>query len=125
MAKNYRTDHLRRETENKLERQQFTAIISAILPTFLACAQLYGVLLMMLIHQQKSLETAYTKQIAVEVNKAVRKLRERLGIRRKRRKWVNPDRTDQWWINLKEGVLGEEEWHLNLCMNKDPFMKVC
>ena len=126
MAEKYRTDHLlRRETENTFEKQQFTAIISVILPMFLVCAQLHGVLLMVLIHQQKSLETAYTKQIAVEVNKAVRKLRvKRRRIRRKRHKWVNPGRTDPWWINLKKGVLGEEEWHLNLRMNRDHFMQL-
>ena len=41
----------------------------------------------------------------------LRKLNNR-NARRKRRRWLNPGRTDQWWINLWTGALGEEEWQL-------------
>ena len=54
----------------------------------------------------------------------LRIIHARRRIRRKRRKRVNPGRTYQWWSNLKEGVLGEEEWHLNLRMNRDHFMQL-
>ena len=42
----------------------------------------------------------------------------------KRKQWVAPGRTDQWWQNLQAGVLLPTEWHKNLCMEIDVFMEL-
>ena len=42
-------------------------------------------------------------------------------IRRRRKVWVRPGRTDTWWQNLLSGKLPEDEWKLNLRMNRQDF----
>ena len=46
------------------------------------------------------------------------------GPRKARACWQKPGRTDQWWINLWQGQLLEEEWEANLRMSRQVFMKL-
>ena len=73
--------------------------------------------------QQRMLLFAQSKTI-LDCNQATSRLRKlnNRNARRKRRRWVNPGRTDQWWINLWTGALGEEEWQLNLRTSRENFM---
>ena len=43
---------------------------------------------------------------------------------RKRKRWVNPERTEKWWVNLSSGLLLEQEWCKNLRMDYPTFMKL-
>ena len=44
--------------------------------------------------------------------------------KRTRSCWKKPGRTEQWWNNLWQGHLLEEEWNVNLRMSRDDFMKL-
>ena len=44
---------------------------------------------------------------------------------KKRKFWVDPKRTSQWWINLYDGSLPESTWQESLGMTKDNFMALC
>lgn len=43
----------------------------------------------------------------------------------KRKYWVRPGRTDQWFKNMMEGRCAEEEWMENFRMRRDSFEKLC
>ena len=49
--------------------------------------------------------------------------RNRVGKRsaRRRRHWVNPGRTSQWWDNLPMGETTDGDWKKNLRMTKSDF----
>ena len=38
--------------------------------------------------------------------------------------WRNSERTEQWWLNLFNGILPEREWKKNLRMDRAVFMSV-
>ncbi|XP_057290960.1 putative nuclease HARBI1 [Hydractinia symbiolongicarpus] len=65
---------------------------------------------------------------AVEDHNAVlrkmQNLKHRVNKRRKRRRWINPGRTDLWWQNLYSGALLEQEWCQNLRMDYPTFMNL-
>lgn len=42
----------------------------------------------------------------------------RLKVRQKRRFWIRPGRTSQWWDNFVAGAVVEEEWRLNFRMSR-------
>ena len=35
--------------------------------------------------------------------------------------WKNPGQTGAWWLNAWNGVLTEEEWHVNFRMSRADF----
>ena len=59
-----------------------------------------------------------------QYNAAVARLRHvrRRAVFRRGRPWRNPGRTEQWWLNLYNGILPESEWKKNLRMDRDVFM---
>ena len=63
-------------------------------------------------------------QAAHQYNAAVARLRhvQRRAVFRQGRLWRNPGRTEQWWLNLYNGILLESEWKKNLRMDRDVFM---
>ena len=44
--------------------------------------------------------------------------------RKKRRCWVSPGRTEQWWINLINGTAPEEFWYKNFRMSRESFVRL-
>ena len=68
------------------------------------------------IHRMR-LEAANQYNIAVA---RLRHMRRRQVCRR--RAWRRPGRTEQWWLNLYNGVLPESEWRKNLRMDRDIFV---
>ena len=67
-----------------------------------------------------------TVQAKQQYNAAVARLRHiRTRINRRRgRMWRNSGRTEQWWLNLFDGILPEREWKKNLRMDRAVFMSV-
>ena len=65
-----------------------------------------------------------TVQATQQCNAAVARLRHiRTRINRRRgRMWRNSGRTEQWWLNLFDGILPEREWKKNLRM--DPAAEI-
>ena len=51
----------------------------------------------------------------------LRRIRRRI-VRRRGRVWRNSGRTEQWWLNLYNGMLPEREWKENLRMDPAVFM---
>ena len=45
-------------------------------------------------------------------------------VRRRGRVWRNSGRTEQWWLNLYNGILPEREWKKNLRMDRAVFMSL-
>ena len=45
-------------------------------------------------------------------------------IRRKRRFWLKPGRTDLWWQNMLQNRCLEEDWRKDFWMSKNEFMKL-
>ena len=77
---------------------------------------------MMIMYQRQQLQITH-RQIILDINKVPAKLRQvSKGRRKKRRVWVKLGRTKQWWINLWAGVLGKEEWYLNLRLDRAAFI---
>ena len=98
---------------------------SAVLLLLLAVIQMYGVLLLFIIEQQQLLAAAQD-MVMLDTMKSIRimKLLKKRIIRRKRRRWINPGRTDRWWQNLWSGKLLESEWSSNLRMSREDFMEL-
>ena len=44
--------------------------------------------------------------------------------RKKRRCWVSPGRTEQWWINLINCSAPEEFWYKNFRMSRESFVEL-
>ncbi|XP_046862569.1 protein ALP1-like [Xenia sp. Carnegie-2017] len=44
---------------------------------------------------------------------------------RRRRFWVRPRRSSEWWTNFMNGFVVEEEWRENFRMSKMAFTKLC
>ena len=45
-------------------------------------------------------------------------------LRKKRKIWVLPGRTEEWWANLNSGKMDPNEWKSNLRMSKDDFIEL-
>ena len=54
----------------------------------------------------------------------MKKARLRRLRRKKRRCWVSPGRTEQWWINLINGTAPEEFWYKNFRMSRESFVEL-
>ena len=82
-------------------------------------------MLLFIILQQQQI-AASQNMLLFDTMKSVRLLKhlKKRTIRRRRRRWVNPGRTDRWWENLWSGRLIEDEWNLNLRMNREQFMEL-
>ena len=103
----------RRELQKSLQHEnQMKTVhcLSAVLPLILAGIQLHGVLLVLLMKQPNNVQLAY-KQLLSEWRTNCKKVRalKRLKTGPKRRRWINPGRTDKWWLNLLNGILSDEE----------------
>ena len=63
--------------------------------------------------------------LSVDHNRAVRRYHStRRILVAQRRHWVNPGRTSEWWDNLWSGRMLDEDWKMNLRMNKELFLKL-
>ena len=118
----------KREAQHRMpanDQRILVVCLSAILPLLLACVQLHGVLLVLLMKQQNKLQLAY-RQLLSEWNNNNKKIRalKKLKIRRKRCRWTNPGRTDKWWQNMLNGKLKDEEWQQNFRMTRPQFMEL-
>lgn len=93
-----------------------TAALSIVVDIFMA-------LLLQLKNQQELLIAQAT---LMRQNECVRRAKEKRTTPRKacRAYWQKPGRTDQWWTNLWQGQLVEEEWEANLRMSRKVFMKL-
>ena len=111
---------------NNIQRRM--AIISAVklLLTLVATTlQLHLLLFCQLLVQYQALrQEAY--QSVEDKNRAVgryRQLRNRF-VRKRKRHWKNPGRTEKWWTNILDGAMLPEEWLMNFRMSRDDFMNL-
>ncbi len=108
--------------------QRRMAIISAVklLLTLVATTlQLHLLLFCQLLVQYQALrQEAY--QSVEDKNRALgryRQLRNRF-VRKRKRHWKNPGRTEKWWTNILDGAMLPEEWLMNFRMSRDDFMNL-
>ena len=45
-------------------------------------------------------------------------------LRKPRSVWNKGGKTDDWWVKLRDGVKPEEQWHLNLRLQKTQFYRL-
>ena len=82
-----------------------------------------GDIFIALLLQSKTQQEFLTAQATLKRNEFVcRAKQKRNAVRKARAYWKKPGRTDQWWINLWQGHLLEEEWQANLRMTRAVFM---
>ena len=95
--------------------------LGALVATFQHCGFLLSLLMTQSLRQKQ-----LTVQATQQYNAAVARLRHiRTRINRRRgRMWRNSGRTEQWWLNLFDGILPEREWKKNLRMDRAVFMSV-
>ena len=95
--------------------------LAHLLTIFQCCGLLLSVLL-----YQRRLQQQLAVQAVNERNTALYSLRHvrRRIVRRRRRFWRIPGRTEQWWLNLFNEILPMSEWKKNLRMEKQVFMKL-
>ena len=97
-------------------------VLNLLLTTVSLALQLHSILAIQLLLQHEEIKRKL--RVAIEErNRALgryRVLRNRF-LRRKRRHWKNPGRTGAWWLNAWNGVLTEEEWHVNFRMSRADF----
>lgn len=107
------------------KRKKIIVSASAIVLMLSAVFQMYGVLLLYIIQQQQQIAAAQD-MVMLDTMRSIRILKQikKRIIRRRRRRWINPGRTDRWWQNLWSGKLLESEWRLNLRMNREHFMEL-
>ena len=68
-------------------------------------------------HEQRYQELMHESISIIRNNYHMR----RRDIRKRRRNWINPGRTDQWWQNLCGDQMPDQEWKKNLRMSKEDF----
>ena len=95
--------------------------LAYLLTALQCCGVLYYVLL-----YQRRLQQQLAVQAVNERNAALNSLRHirRRIVRRRRRFWRIPGRTEQWWLNIFNEVLPKSEWKKNLRMEKQVFVKL-
>ena len=95
--------------------------LAHLLTIFQCCGLLLSVLL-----YQRRLQQQLAVQTVNERNTALYSLRHvrRRIVRRRRRFWRIPGRTEQCWLNLFNEILPMSEWKKNLRMEKQVFMKL-
>ena len=100
--------------------QQFAGLLSTLM-------QLHGLLYLYMLYRKRNIDLL-VGHFARKRNLFVRKSKE-LKLRRLRRKkrsrWVNEGRTDQWWQNMITGISPEEDWKKNFRMTRQEFNKLC
>jgi len=106
------------------DRRQISAAnaILVTLSSLAAAFQLCGLILTYLILEKRRLQMVGF-QIANQYDIAVARLRNapRQACRRGRI-WLKPGRTEQWWLNLFNGILPESEWKKNFRLDRGVFM---
>lgn len=95
--------------------------LAALAAMFQCCGFLLSLLMMQSLRQRQLVLQA-TQQYNVAVAR-LRLVRRRI-FRRRGTMWRNAGRTEQWWLNLYNGVLPEREWKKNLRMSRAVFMSV-
>ena len=66
-------------------------------------------------------------RLSVLENSAITRCRHKSfkkRLRKKKRFWIKPGRTDLWWRNIKEDRCLEEDWKKNFRMSKAEFLKL-
>ena len=101
--------------------QSLIAVISSLTAALsLTCYTIITLLL-----ELKNQRDVLISQVASKQSEYVRFARlKRRGERKPRAYWKKPGRTEQWWLNLWQGVLPEEEWKTNLRMSRPEFVKL-
>ena len=98
-----------------------TALLS-FCSTVAALLQLHIILILHLMRQQQEHEQRYQELMheSISIIRNNYHMRRR-DIRKRRRNWINPGRTDQWWQNLCGDQMPDQEWKKNLRMSKEDF----
>lgn len=109
-----------RMSTNMADGRHFLAANAIFLS--LAAFQLCGLILIYLILERLRIQRMGL-EAANQYNIPVARLRhmQRRQVYRGR-VWQWPEHTEQWWLNLYNGVLPESEWSKNLRMDRDTFM---
>ena len=100
--------------------------IVTILIQLMALYQFTGLLFVfnyMLYHQRRLLLTRAMETLAQPARTSSKVRTKRT--RRKRRYWINPGRSQEWWANFVNGTVVDEAWKANFRMRKENFYKLC
>ena len=108
------------------DRRKVAINIMFLLSSLTAALSVVVDIFMALLLQLKTQQEMLIAQATLRQNELVcRAKQKQTGPRKARRAcWQKPGRTDQWWINLWQGQLLEEEWEANLRMSRQVFMKL-
>ena len=52
----------------------------------------------------------------------LKKLKQRTLRRKRRERWYNPGRTDDWWKRMINGETLEDTWRTNFRLSREEFM---
>ena len=99
-------------------------ILMLLLMSTVLCYQLNILILLLLRRRtvrEKRLINFLLSQNMTKMLTYRRKIRK---IRRKRRWWVAPGRTDNWWIRMTSGEAPPEEWNKNFRMSRENFVEL-
>lgn len=109
---------------NMADIRKIILAISLLLNVLFALSFASQILLYHLL-QLKNQQQFLMAQLAARENVFVCRARQKQRKTRKARSyWKKPGRTEQWWINLWQGHLPEDEWKSNLRMTRQVFMKL-
>ena len=105
-------------------KKTITALLSILSNTMAVISVLSDILISLIVQQQQQQDMLFS-QAVIKENVFIMKAKRKWTARRRIRScWKKPGRTEQWWQNLWEERLPEEEWHANLRMGRSDFMKL-
>ena len=88
--------------------------------------QLHGLIFLWKIYEKHRNNTivAHIQSKRSYYLRKLKQARQRRLRRKKRRCWVLPGRTEQWWINMINGTAPDEFWYKNFRMSRESFMEL-
>ena len=105
--------------------EEIVTVLLSVFSSIMMIMSMLGEILTSLLVQQQTQQNLLIAQSAIKENHFMLKAKRKWSVRRNVRScWKKPGRTEQWWTNLWQGHLPEEEWNVNLRMARGDFMKL-
>lgn len=99
----------------------FMSFISSMISALCVTSEILSVLLLNIKRFNEILLAQGVSKESYHINKVKQKQHRQ---RKQRSVWKREGRTEQWWINLWQGHLREDEWLKNLRIPRNIFMKL-
>lgn len=109
----------------EMRRMLLIVLLQYLVLIISSALHLHLILMLKIYEQQQALKHEVNNAIQNK-NKALARYKQLRGrfIRKKKRHWKNPGRTEKWWANMWNGVMLPEEWLMNFRMSKEDFMNL-